>query len=68
MKVIHSLTSMGCPAGPIIQQDIDSATHSVSGVDDVTVELIWDPPWTPERMSEDAKGLSPVRPPGSRAS
>lgn len=55
VKVIHSLTSMGCPAGPMIQQDIRSAAESVDGVEEVEVELTWDPPWTPERMSEDAK-------------
>jgi metal-sulfur cluster biosynthetic enzyme len=55
VKVIHSLTSMGCPAGPMIQEDIDNVTRSLDGVEDVDVELTWDPPWTPERMSDDAK-------------
>ena len=51
-----AITMDTCAHGmPIMQQDTDSATRSVSGVDDVTVELIWDPPWTPERVSEDAK-------------
>jgi metal-sulfur cluster biosynthetic enzyme len=54
-KVIHSLTSMGCPAGPMIQESIDEAVRRVPGVDDVEIELTWEPPWTPERMSEDAK-------------
>ena len=55
VKVIHSLTSMGCPAGPMIQEGIHDAAASVPGVEDVEVELTWDPPWTPDRMSEDAK-------------
>ena len=55
VKVIHSLTSMGCPAGPLIQQDIDRVAHEVPGVEDVEIELTWDPPWTPDRMSDDAK-------------
>ncbi len=55
VKVIHSLTSMGCPAGPMIQENIHSVAASLPGVDDVEVELTWDPPWTPDRMSEDAK-------------
>jgi metal-sulfur cluster biosynthetic enzyme len=55
VKVIHSLTSMGCPAGPLIQQDIDRVAHEVPGVEDVEIELTWDPPWTPEKMSDDAK-------------
>ena len=55
VKVIHSLTSMGCPAGPMIQENIHDVTAAMAGVEEVEVELTWDPPWTPERMSEDAK-------------
>jgi metal-sulfur cluster biosynthetic enzyme len=54
-KVIYSLTSMGCPAGPLIAQDIDRATLEVPGVEQVELELTFDPPWTPDRMSDDAK-------------
>ena len=54
-KVIYSLTSMGCPAGPLIAQDIDSAVRQVEGISDVELELTFDPPWTPDRMSDDAK-------------
>jgi metal-sulfur cluster biosynthetic enzyme len=55
VKVIHSLTSMGCPAGPMIQEGIHDAVAALPGVENVEVELTWDPPWTPEKMSEDAK-------------
>jgi metal-sulfur cluster biosynthetic enzyme len=55
VKVTHSLTSMGCPAGPMIQEDIIRVAREVPGVEDVDIELTWDPPWTPERMSDDAK-------------
>ena len=55
VKVIHSLTSMGCPAGPMIQEDIHTVASHVEGVEEVEIELTWDPPWTPERMSDDAK-------------
>ena len=55
VKVTHSLTSMGCPAGPMIQEDISRTAGEVPGVEDVEIELTWDPPWTPERMSDDAK-------------
>ena len=54
-KVIYSLTSMGCPAGPLIAQDIDSAVRQVEGISDVELELTIDPPCTPDRMSDDAK-------------
>ena len=55
IKVIHSLTSMGCPAGPMIQEDIVNVASAVEGVEEVEIELTWDPPWTPDRMSDDAK-------------
>jgi metal-sulfur cluster biosynthetic enzyme len=55
VKVIHSLTSMGCPAGPMIQEDIHNVAASLEGVDEVEVELTWEPPWTPDKMSDDAK-------------
>jgi len=54
-KVTYSLTSMGCPAGPLIAQDIDSAIRQVEGIEGVELELTFDPPWTPDRMSDDAK-------------
>ena len=54
-KVLYSLTSMGCPAGPLIAQDIDSAVRQVEGISDVELELTFDPPWTPDKMSDDAK-------------
>ena len=55
VKVLHSLTSMGCPAGPMIQEGIHEAVAALPGVENVEVELTWDPPWTPEKMSDDAK-------------
>jgi metal-sulfur cluster biosynthetic enzyme len=55
VKVIHSLTSMGCPAGPMIQENIHDAVAALPGVEQVEVELTFDPPWTPDRMSDDAK-------------
>ena len=55
VKVTYSLTSMGCPAGPLIEQDIVAVARSLEGVEDVETELTFDPPWTPEKMSEDAK-------------
>ena len=55
VKVIHSLTSMACPAGQMIQEDIQNVVSSMPGVEEVEIELTWDPPWTPEKMSDDAK-------------
>lgn len=55
VKVVHSLTSMGCPAGPMIQEGIHEVASSLPGVEQVEIELTWDPPWTPDLMSDDAK-------------
>jgi metal-sulfur cluster biosynthetic enzyme len=55
VKVIHTLTSMGCPVGPMIQENVDQIVRSMPEVEDVEVELTWDPPWSPEKMSDDAK-------------
>ena len=53
--VTYTLTSMGCPVGPLIEQQISEMTGSVPGIEQVDAELTWDPPWSPEKMSEDAK-------------
>ena len=55
VKVQYTLTSMGCPAGAMIQEDIERVLRQIPGVEDVQSELTFDPPWTPEKMSEDAK-------------
>ena len=57
VTVSYSLTSMGCPAGPLIQEQILEAVRELPGVEKVDLKLVWDPPWTPERLSEDAKLL-----------
>jgi metal-sulfur cluster biosynthetic enzyme len=55
VKVHYTLTSMGCPAGAMIQEDIERVVSQIPGVEDVQSELTFDPPWTPEKMSDDAK-------------
>ena len=50
VKVDMSLTSPGCPSGPEIMRDAELAAKNVPGVADVTVNLVWSPIWTPERI------------------
>jgi metal-sulfur cluster biosynthetic enzyme len=57
VRVVHTLTSMGCPLGPVIERDIGEAVAGLDGVSSVDVELVFDPPWSPEQMSDDAKFL-----------
>lgn len=55
VRVVHTLTSMGCPLGPVIQRDIREALAGIEGVESVEVELVFAPPWSPDRMGDDAK-------------
>jgi metal-sulfur cluster biosynthetic enzyme len=57
VRVVHTLTSMGCPLGPVIERDIGEALAELQGVSSVDVELVFEPPWSPEKMSDDAKFL-----------
>lgn len=53
--VTYSLTSPGCPIGPQIADQIKEFVIELDGVRKVFPKLVFTPPWTPERMSEDAK-------------
>ncbi len=55
VNVDLTLTSMGCPAGPMIVQQIEEEIESVEGVEDVSVKIVWSPAWNLSMMSEDAK-------------
>jgi metal-sulfur cluster biosynthetic enzyme len=50
VKIDMSLTSPGCPSGPEIMGDAEKQVRSLSGVDDVVMNLVWSPPWTPDRI------------------
>ena len=54
-KITMSLTSANTPAADDIIADVQSASNSVDGVDDVDVNITFDPQWGPEMMSEDCK-------------
>ena len=58
-KGVHvrmTMTSPACPVAPfIVEESVAAIRAAAPGVPDVDVELVWDPPWTPERMSEDAR-------------
>ena len=50
VDVDMSLTSPGCPSGPEIMSDVENQLKSIPGVGTVAVNLVWSPPWTPERI------------------
>lgn len=55
VRVKMTLTARGCGMGPMIAESVREKLLAVPGVKDATVELVWDPPWTPEKMSEEAR-------------
>jgi metal-sulfur cluster biosynthetic enzyme len=55
VRVVYTLTSMGCPVGPWIAEQVDMTLRGIDGVEDVETELVFSPPWSPELMSDDAK-------------
>ena len=55
VTVRMTLTTMGCPITDVLQQMIDSALRKVEGVKKVQIEVVWEPAWTPDRMSRFAK-------------
>ena len=50
-----TLTSPACPVAGSLPCQVEQAVRNVDGVSDAGVELVWDPPWTQERMSESAQ-------------
>ena len=50
VRIDMSLTSPGCPSGPEIMGEAEQQLKSIPGVGGVTVNLIWSPPWTPDRI------------------
>jgi metal-sulfur cluster biosynthetic enzyme len=55
IHIEYTLTTMGCPIGPLIEQQMQSFLEGVPGVASVDAEMVLRPPWTPEMMSEEAK-------------
>jgi probable FeS assembly SUF system protein SufT len=55
VEVKMTLTAPGCGMGPVLAQDVQNRVLALEGVDDVAVELVWDPPWNQSMMTEAAK-------------
>ena len=55
LNIKMTLTAPGCGMGPSIAQDVDNKVSDLPGVNDVLVEVVWDPVWDQSMMSEDAK-------------
>ena len=55
VEVKMTLTAPGCGMGPVLAQDVQNKVLCLEGVEDVAVELVWDPPWNQGMMTEAAK-------------
>jgi FeS assembly SUF system protein len=55
VEIVMTLTSPSCPAAGILPGEVEQKAKSVSGVKDVTLELVFEPSWNQEMMSEEAK-------------
>jgi probable FeS assembly SUF system protein SufT len=55
VDVKMTLTAPGCGMGPMLAQDVQNKLLGLEGIDDVAVELVWDPPWNQAMMTEAAK-------------
>ncbi len=55
VHVTYTLTTMGCPIGPLIEAEIKQFLSGVEGIENIEAEMVLRPPWTPEMMSEEAK-------------
>src|SRR3712207_2387300 len=55
VEVTFTLTTPACPIGPQVSEQIIEFVGEIEGVDEVVPTMVFTPPWTPEKMSEDAK-------------
>ena len=55
VDLVMTLTSPMCPVAETLPPEVEEKVRTVEGVGDVHLDLVWDPPWTPDMMSETAK-------------
>ena len=55
VNIKMTLTAPGCPMHSLISQDAKSKMEKIEGIGKVNVEVVWDPPWNPNMMSDEAK-------------
>jgi FeS assembly SUF system protein len=55
VRILMTLTTPMCPIGPMVTEQIQETVGLLPGIKDVEVEFTFDPPWSPERMSDEAR-------------
>ncbi len=57
VRIQMTLTSPGCPAGPMITNDAHKAVRALEGVKDVNIDIVWEPYWTPEKIEAKVRAM-----------
>ena len=57
VNIKMTMTTQGCPLHETMVDDVKRYTKKISGVNNVNVEIVWDPPWTMDKMSDEAKTM-----------
>ena len=57
VRLTMTLTSPGCPAGPMITNDIYKVVRAIDGVKDVDIDIVWEPYWTPDRIDPKIRAM-----------
>ncbi len=57
VAVKMTLTAQGCGMGPVIAEDAKTRIEALSNVNEVSVDIVWDPPWNPKMMSAEGKKI-----------
>jgi metal-sulfur cluster biosynthetic enzyme len=55
VNITFTLTTPACPIGPQVSEQMQEFVGEIEGVTDVVTNMVFTPPWTPDKMSEDAK-------------
>lgn len=54
-KITYTLTAMGCPVGPMLEQQFRTLATALPGIEEVECTMTFEPAWTPEKMSDEAR-------------
>jgi metal-sulfur cluster biosynthetic enzyme len=57
VRINMTLTSPGCPAGPMITNDAYKVVRALEGVKDVDIDIVWEPYWTPDRIDPKVRAM-----------
>ncbi len=55
VDVAMTLTSPGCPYGPYLLHQVKDTLLRLKGIEDASIQVVWEPPWGPDKMSEEAR-------------